>query len=876
MRVEEHIDTCAACRELVSALVMAQTGEDSVDPGADDDDRSALLAPSAPASLTGAEVPPVGGVLPPGTRIGAFELERPLDAGGMGLVYTAHDTRLDRKVAIKGVRDSRGRSDQLLQEARTMAQLSHPNIVAVYEVIDAHDQVFLAMELVVGQSVRQWLDAAPRGWKAIVDVFAAAGAGLAAAHAAGIVHGDIKPANLLYGDDGRVRVTDFGLSSGRGEPGEATVPGRGPRGTPAYMAPEQRLGRPVDALGDQYSFCVSLHEALFGALPAAPPARQLRIPRALRRLLLRGMATEPEARFPSMQALLRALRATRSNRDRWIAAAVLVAAVVAAVAFGTAEHRVQARMCAASAPQLVNPWTAELRYMVHQSFLATELPYAPQIVQRVEGGLDAWARAFEQAREDLCDTGWLRKPPPPEEFAARLQCLQDTAEQAAAVVHVLRDTVDATTVQNAINAIAELAPAARCSQPRPTARASIAVLSPARTQLGPDLARIHALLVAGKGRSTLPMSQELVRKAEATGDPNTLATALVSLGSSQLHSADHKAATASLLRALRLAESIPNDMLRTMAWVNLVENEYRQGHYEQVVFLQHAALGAAERLGDVFMMTELQLLVGGAQSQLGRLEEAQVLFEQAVTARRKIYGVKDSRVASALTAVGNAFAMQGDLARGIPAHVEAAQIAEAALGPSHPNVGTMYGNLGSDYLYGGEPARAVRELTHALQILDVGPGTRNSSTLMVLTDLGLAQLEAGQPEAALTTFERACALWAQASPKHPSRGQALLGRYRALRALGRPAAVADLEQALELAQYLPPFMRAAIEHELSRALGGARAAELLRAAIAGLSTSTLPLVTRELAEAKAELASLPATPTPPAGPAPTPARSDAR
>lgn len=252
LAVEEHIDACASCRELVSMVALAGLSKSGGSRG-----------PWSGEAVAGA-------VLPRGTRVGPFELDAPLDAGGMGLVYSARDVRLGRRVALKCLRERRGDPETLLREAKLMAQLAHPHVVPVYDVIEAYGQVFIAMELVVGRSLRQWMEAGPRGWRTVVDVFLAAGAGLAAAHDAGIVHGDVKPANILMGDEGRVRVTDFGLASLVSErPGEGGVV----RGTPAYLAPEQRAGKPCDALADQYAFCVSLHEALVGALPGSRSAR---------------------------------------------------------------------------------------------------------------------------------------------------------------------------------------------------------------------------------------------------------------------------------------------------------------------------------------------------------------------------------------------------------------------------------------------------------------------------------------------------------------------------------------------------------------------------------------------------------------------------
>jgi eukaryotic-like serine/threonine-protein kinase len=822
--VEQHIDGCASCRELISAVAKTQWS----------------LAEASSAD----PVPPVESVLPRGTRIGPFEIDRPLDAGGMGLVYAAHDARLDRHVALKCVRERRGRSEQLLQEARTMAQLAHPNVVAVYDVIDAHGQIFLAMELVVGRSVRQWLDAAPRGWKQIVDVFLAAGAGLAAAHAADIIHGDVKPANMMFGDDGRVRITDFGLSSSGA--GEAQEPA-GPRGTPAYMAPEQRDGAPCDARGDQYAFCASLHEAVFGALPGRVPSKQPRVPRALRRILARGMSVDPRARYQSMTLLLRDLRATRSAKLAWVMAAAAIALVVGALAYGFGGHRVEAKMCEAFEPRLASPWNAATRWMVRWAFENTKLPYAPQIFVRVEANLDGWTSAFEAARRQTCETGWFRSETPLEQFSTQLSCLADRAAEAQALVGVFHDAPDATIILNAIAATEQLAPLTRCATP--PAQRSVASIAPARQQLTEQFARVHALLASGKFQNALPIARDLVTAADATGDPALQSAALVSLGSTQVHLSAYEAAGPNLMQAIRLAETAQDDRVRAQAWVNLVQNEYGHGHYEQVLFMKAPALGVAERVGDRFLTSELLLLLGGALNQLGKASEAQPLFEQAVQLRR-LYGDKDGRLASALSALGNAYAMQGNLDAGIAAHRQAVETAEAALGASHPTIGTLHGNLGDDFLYGLQPQAAVDELEKAAAILEAANGPTHRSVALALTDLGLARLEAGQLERAATTLERADALWMAVNPKHPSRAEALMGKQLALEALGRPTSVADLETALALGQQLPPFERARIQFALGRASSGPNAAALVDAAVKGLGTSTLPLIQRELARAK--------------------------
>ncbi|MBC8068240.1 MAG: serine/threonine protein kinase, partial [Deltaproteobacteria bacterium] len=217
--------------------------------------------------------------------IGRFAIVRELGSGGMGHVYVGRDDALQREVAIMVVRAERLSARnyaRLRREAQALAQLAHPNVVPVFEVGEHEDQTYLAMELVVGVSIRRWLRHEPRTWQDILAVFVQAGRGLAAAHARGLVHRDFKPENALVGDDpdgvhavGRVRVVDFGLVvDGEGSSGDHPIDPGAPLddvlrtqthevlGTPGYMAPEQLERGTIGAAADQFSLCVSLFEAL--------------------------------------------------------------------------------------------------------------------------------------------------------------------------------------------------------------------------------------------------------------------------------------------------------------------------------------------------------------------------------------------------------------------------------------------------------------------------------------------------------------------------------------------------------------------------------------------------------------------------------------
>jgi serine/threonine protein kinase len=337
--VDEHIASCAECRGLVADLARSSESEDI-----GGDTRPEPHLPPTSSSFRARH---------PGDVVGRYVLSRTIGAGGMGVVFLAQDPTLNRKVTLKLLhaerRHQRGAQQDLLREAQSMARLSHPNVVSVYDAGTFDEQVFMAMEFVEGLTLHDWLAEAHHPWTRILDVFLEAGRGLAAAHAVDMVHRDFKPRNVLVGNDGRTRVTDFGLAlagvttNDRGSPLDDWIEGIADtgltsaltesgalKGTPAYMAPEQFRGERADARSDQFSFCVALYEGFYGQRPFAshdvrelivqilkeevPPApAEHPVPSALRAVVLRGLTKDPAKRWTSMIELLDALEAARTN-----------------------------------------------------------------------------------------------------------------------------------------------------------------------------------------------------------------------------------------------------------------------------------------------------------------------------------------------------------------------------------------------------------------------------------------------------------------------------------------------------------------------------------------------------------------------------------
>jgi hypothetical protein len=340
----------------------------------DDDDERGTHTTSA-GDLHGGGTPPA---LRPGDRLGRYVLLDMIGAGGMSVVYRAVDPELARHVAIKILRRGHGQGEgstrerwrgRLLAEAQAMAKLQHPNVIAVHDVGAVGDDVFIAMELIAGQTLAQWTSV-PRPVDAIVSVYASAARGLAAAHAAGLVHRDFKPSNVMVGDDGRVRVLDFGVARTAADREDERTPPRladgtptsSPAatpvtagnltqagslvGTPGYMAPEQATGTSSTVACDQFSFAVALYEALWDKKPFPPRGRsdmrsyigQRRavepprrgVPARLRRAIMRALEPEPTQRHPAMESLIAALDAAVAAKRRRRLALAAAATVLAA------------------------------------------------------------------------------------------------------------------------------------------------------------------------------------------------------------------------------------------------------------------------------------------------------------------------------------------------------------------------------------------------------------------------------------------------------------------------------------------------------------------------------------------------------------------
>jgi tetratricopeptide (TPR) repeat protein len=756
-------------------------------------------SPASPAPGENRAPPPV---IRPGDAVGRYQIRGLIGSGGMGQVFLALDPQLGRTVALKLVRpegklpSSRART-RLLREAQALARLSHPNVVVIHDVGTSGDQVFIAMEHVAGQTLAAWLAAAPRSWRAIRDVFVAAGRGLVAAHEVGTVHRDFKPSNVIVGDS-RVVVIDFGLACAGGGCGpergaidrastlDVALTLTGERlGTPRYMAPEQHAGGAVTALADQTAFAISLWEAFFGAAPfpggtsaevlqhmadgpPAPPPRS-GIPEHVRAALARALAFRPEDRWPTLAALLAELsRDPAAARGRFFATlAFAVAAIAAPLAF-VAGRQAPAPSCAAPAPRL---WDDATRAEVRTAFLATGAPFAADGFARVDAALHDRVAAWTQGHEEACAATEIRHEQSAALMDTRMGCLARARDQIATFVELLR-AADVPVVERAVGAAAGIGDIEACAN----ASALTAVLPAPRDPgaaaaveaLDREVAQAGAEALVGHWKEAFAAGPALVERARALGHPPLLVRALFTAGSIACDAGDPREGTTLLYQAANSAGAAHEDILAARIYTTLVfcagvkDERFQAGRA-----LAAAAEAALARIGTPL---ELRARLYRQESRLERVGSGDLIksftyAELALHSYQRLYGDDNSEVARSLGEVADVLERLGAYRGAAAVYARALPVLERALGPSHPTLAGYLTNMGLAADEAGDLAGAAADFERALAIEEVSwiPAVPNG-----LRNLASVRERQGQLDVAAALVRRAHAL-AEASrrPDHP-------------------------------------------------------------------------------------------------------------
>ncbi|MGV8039155.1 MAG: tetratricopeptide repeat protein [Thermoanaerobaculaceae bacterium] len=836
------------------------------------------------------------------SRIGRFVVLRLVGAGGMGVVHQAYDPELDRKVAIKLLHaspcqmgGSSPEAARLQREAQAIAQLSHPNVITVYDVGTHAGRVFIAMEFVEGEDLRQWLRTRQRSWRETLSVFLQAGEGLAAAHAAGLVHRDFKPANVLVGGDGRARVLDFGLARPVGQrPASAVEPQAavGPPtasaldspltlpgaivGTPAYMAPEQLCGHDVDPRADQYAFAVALHEGLYSQRPfpdstgvpgpsagsrgaVLPPPSHHPVPARVGRVLQRALSADPADRFPSMVELLQALRRAAASRLRawgWAAAGLGVLAL--ATALVVRERSVPAP-CAGGPERWSTVWSAGRAAAVKQAFAATGSPIAAAAFERVSDALERYGQAWVQARTEACLATHARHEQSSELLDLRMVCLDRRLRETAALVSLL-EKADAGLVVEAPKAALALRPLEGCADaealtapvplpPDPENRARAAALAD-------RLARAQAEAETGRLGQALAEGRAALAAAEALGHDPLVAEAHLLVGDVLDRSGEYAEASEELRLALVAAQRGRHEeaVARALALLVWVDGYSRQ---QPESFELLAELGAAtlDRLGGrELLRAELAQSLGSALQVNRRLVEAVEQFRIAGELRALRLGPSHYLTAAARNNTATVHYLQGRYAEALSVHREVLTALEAALGPQHPTVAVNLDNIGASLSALGHPdeARAAHARAHAIR--QAVFGDENVQTASSLANLAFIDLEAGRLGDASAAFARVLAVFtATLGKSHPYLAYPEVGLGRCHLEQGDPLrAVELLEPAVQRMSgqgVFAPVDLAEARFGLARTLGAlgrdpGRARRLADEALAALGQSAQDVALR--------------------------------
>jgi len=723
-----------------------------------------------------------------GSRLDRYIVLECQGRGGMGVVYSAYDPKLERKIALKLLRggDVGGRRRQrLLREAQALAQLAHPNVIVVFDVASVGDQVFLAMEFVAGQTLRAWLQQS-RSWRDVLRVFVGAGRGLAAAHAANVIHRDFKPDNVLVGSDGRARVADFGLARSAAEAvadatastsdqaDHVTVSGT-IVGTPGYMSPEQTTGERVDARSDQYSFCVALFEALHGHRPGAggPPApAEARIPSHLRRALERGLRAAPAERFRNMDALLAQLmRAPRASR--LVLATICFVGLTALALFAVLRDPGQPNLlCRGSERKLAGVWNGAHRDAARAAFFATQKPFAEAAWTSVERALDRGGAAWAAEWTETCEATRVRGEQSEEVLDLRMDCLEAQRREVAAFVRVLASP-NAELLKKAPQEAQSLTDFDQCRHTdvlrqvvRPPRDLNVRVQVQALQTL---LADARALRQAGKYAVAAQQAGNVLTAARSLGYLPLVADARFVLALAQEQTGDRQAAAEGLLEAASLAETARDDHLRARALAELVRVLGRLARYEEAD--GYAALAEATTTragGDDDLRVGLLKARYIVRKGRGRYDEAVALSKQVVALREGTAATQPALLAGALLNLGEAYRTQGDRDQSIAVSKRALAMFESALGSAHPYTGLAINNIGAAYGEKHQYAESLQYLQRSLAIREAALGPDHLEVATDLQNVGMLLADLDQFDRARPLLERALAIREKAlGPAHP-------------------------------------------------------------------------------------------------------------
>ncbi|MCR9166347.1 MAG: tetratricopeptide repeat protein [Nannocystaceae bacterium] len=794
--------------------------------------------PAATAPLEAATGPaPEDGSARAGALIGRYlKLDR-LGRGGGGEVFSAFDPVLDRKVAIKLLHGSHETKPALIREGRMLAKVSHPNVVEVYEVGFHEDQPYMAMELASGGDLGRFAKTqrASGDVASIMSALLEVCEGVIAAHDAGIVHGDIKPANVLRSDGGVFKVSDFGIAQLQSVDA-ADAAGR-PAGTSAFMAPEQHAGAKVDERCDQYAFCVTAWLVLTGSLPFSrdnasvstegvspsatgplddietykregPPAWPgvRGVSGSVADALRRGLSPAPAERWPSMLALAEQLRPNLAKaRLQRVGASLLGVGVVAAGVLGYAEYeeRRAAARCRDAGRALHETWNEESAATVRDALTSTGSSYGESTADRVVPRLDAWEERWAAVRTQTClahavEETW------DEDTAARADwCLQERKLDFDAVVQRLA-APEAEALNGAVAMTASLPSPDVCADAFSLARRPAPPQGSEREDqqaFRAALARAEALDSTGSYAEGLE-AIEAAKTSLADADSPLLAAALVTEGNLHAHAGAYAESEAASLRAYSLAAQNEDWTTAALAAESLifVLGAKLDRPAEGAAWATHAEIAAALggdplRLHEAGRTSNLAVV----ERALGHYDEAIALHERALDAGSESLGADHPERASTMGNLGAVYMEKGEVDAALELFEEAAELRKRALGALHPSSLSSLSNFAAGLAKSGQLARSKQIFETVLERREQALGPEHPDVAQVLDNTAAVSNMLGDSKSAEALLQRSLAIKTKTVPGTMAEAETLSHLATAKSANGdTEAAVELLERCLEI------------------------------------------------------------------------------
>ena len=790
---------------------------------------------------------------PPRTTVGRFLLIDKIGEGGMGAVYRAYDPELDRSVAVKVVRTrptdahDRRSQDLLVREARASARVTHPNVVTVYEVGSIDERAFIAMEYVPGTTLRSWLAQHSRSWFEVLRMFLQAARGLAAAHAAGLVHRDFKPDNVLIGEDGRARVADFGLAritggptpvdgmqmspaTGRREGTLSTIGGGVAVGTPVYMSPEQHRGEPATAQSDQFSLCVALYEALYGELPfdgnslttlrTSVQAGELRgspsgVPRAVQAAVIRGLEPDAARRYPTLEMLIRALEPYAVDpavrRRRIAAMALAVGGGVAGIAYGLIDDDAPAVAACDGGPQRLAELFAESdRLAIGEAFAALSTPALTSGSARVIDALDDYVTRWGEADTTTCSLKTSGLPDADVRFALRRLCLDRGRDRFGALVDVLAQADDDVALK-AVDAIRSLPSPDACLDDEQLARVAVAAppaaIAGRVAQLRRDIEEAVALRTAGRVPRARDLAQRVADEADTLEYPPLQAEAYARLGAAQTEMGQLDDARATLERGLWLAEASGHDamkadiLLELVAAVGVRLSERTAGRK----WAEQAEATLARIGNPASEVTKLSLIRATMHFRDDDYVRARELAEKSLEGVSALHGADSAETIGAVLLLGSIQAQSGERNAARADYTRARALIEQHYGRVHPIYAAVLQNIGLLDRMERNHAAAIELYREALDILVTVYGKDHPRVASLRGVLGISLGAIGRSEEALVEHQQSLEVFsASLGANSPFLGKTHAYIGLELERLKRlPEALAAYDRAVEIYQAAP-------------------------------------------------------------------------